>query len=45
MHLRAMERHLANLQTDIGNVYLRLDHQGDRLDRIERRLELVDSSS
>jgi len=39
----SMERHLANLQSDIANVHLRLDHQGDRLDRIERRLELVDS--
>ena len=26
----SMERHLANLQTDIANVHLRLDHQGDR---------------
>lgn len=39
----SMERHLANLQSDIANVHLRLGHQGDRLDRIERRLELVDS--
>ena len=41
----SIERHLAILQSDIANVHLRLDHQGDRLDRIERRLELVDSSS
>ena len=40
-----MERHLANMQSDIANVHLRLDHQGDRFDRIERRLELADSSS
>ena len=39
-----MERHLANLQTDVANVHQRLDNQGHRLDRIERRLELVDSS-
>ena len=39
----SMERHLANLQSDIANVHLRLGHQGDRLDRIERRLALVDS--
>ena len=41
----SMERHLANLQSDVANVHLRLDDQGDRLDRIERRLELADSSS
>ena len=41
----SIERHLANLQSDMANVHLRLDHQGDRLDRIERRLELADSSS
>ena len=47
-----MERHLANLQAeianvhlDMANVHLRLDYQGERLDRIERRFELVDSSS
>ena len=41
----SMERHLANMQSDIANVHLRLDHQGGRFDRIERRLELADSSS
>ena len=39
----SMERHMANLQSDFANVHLRLDHQGDPLDRIERRLDLVDS--
>jgi len=41
----SIERHLANLQSDMAHVRLRLDGQGDRLDRIERRLELVDSAS
>ena len=37
-----MERHLANLQSDVANIHLRLDGQSERLDRIEHRLELVD---
>lgn len=37
----SMERHLANVQTDIALIHQRLDEQGIRLDRIERRLELT----
>ncbi len=37
----SMERHLANVQTDIAMIHQRLDDQGVRLDRIERRLELT----
>ena len=33
----------ALLQSDIANVHQRLDHQGDRLDRIERRLEIAEA--
>ena len=36
------ERHSANLQSDTANIPLRLDHQGERLDRTEHRLEFVD---
>ncbi len=38
----SMERYLANLQSDVANIHLRLDGQGERLDRVEHRLELVD---
>ncbi|MDE0059322.1 MAG: hypothetical protein OXP07_14465 [Defluviicoccus sp.] len=37
----SIERHLANLQSDVALVHQRLDHQGERLERIERRLELA----
>ena len=37
----SMERHLANVQSDIALIHQRLDEQGVRLDRIERRLELT----
>lgn len=36
----SMEHHLANVHTDIAMIHQRLDDQGVRLDRIERRLEL-----
>lgn len=32
---------LANVQGDIAMIHQRLDDQGERLDRIERRLELT----
>ena len=40
-HVSSMERHLANVQTDIAMTHQRLDDQGEQLDRIERRLELT----
>ena len=39
----SIEQHLANLQSDVANLHLRLDLQGERLDRIERRLEIADA--
>ena len=39
----SIEQHLANLQSDVANLHLRLDHQGERLDRIERLLEIADA--
>ena len=39
----SMERHLANLQGDMALVHQRLDHLGERVERIERRLELTDA--
>ena len=38
----SMECHVARLQSDVANIHRRLDGQGERLDRIEHRLELVD---
>ncbi|MEE2953100.1 hypothetical protein SAMN06297251_1177 [Fulvimarina manganoxydans] len=38
--LSAMRGHLLSMQSDIHNIYLKLDRHEDRLDRIERRLEL-----
>ena len=38
--LATIDRHLANMQGDIAMIHQRLDDQGVRLDRIERRLEL-----
>ena len=40
-HLATIDRHLANVQGDIAMIHQRLDEQGIRLDRIERRLELT----
>lgn len=37
----SMERHLANVQTDIAMIHQRLDEQGIRIERIARRLELT----
>ena len=34
----SMGRHLANLQSDVANIHPRLDHQGERLDRIEHHI-------
>lgn len=39
----SIERHLANIQSDVANIHRRLDHHGDRLACIERRLELADT--
>ena len=38
----SMEHRLAYLQSGVSNIHLRLGRQGERLDRIEHRLELVD---
>ena len=40
-HLATIDHHLANMQGDIAVIHQRLDDQGTRLDRIERRLELT----
>ncbi len=39
----SMELHLVNIQSDVANFHQRLDTHGDRLARIERRLELADA--
>lgn len=39
----SMERHLADIRSDVANIRGRLDAHGDRLKRIERRLELADA--
>lgn len=39
----SIERHLANIQSDVANIHRRLNHHGDRLARIEHRLELADA--
>ena len=39
----SMERHLVSIQSDVANIHQRLDTHGDRLARIERRLELADA--
>ncbi len=39
----SIERHLANLQGDVALTHQRLDHLGERLERIERRLDLTDA--
>lgn len=39
----SMERHLVNIQSDVADIHQRLDTHGDRLARIERRLELADA--
>ena len=41
--MSSVERHLANLQGDTANIHERLDRQGARLDRIERRLDLSEA--
>ena len=38
----AMRGHIISIQTDISNIYAVLSRHEDRLDRIERRLELRD---
>ena len=42
-HLADMQRLLANQQGDVALVHQRLDHVGEPLERIERRLELTDA--
>ncbi|MDE0058989.1 MAG: hypothetical protein OXP07_12775 [Defluviicoccus sp.] len=39
----SIERHIVNLQSDVAVVHQRLDHVSERIERIERRLELADS--
>ena len=39
----SIERHLANIRSDVADIHRRLDRHGDRLARIERRLELADA--
>ena len=41
----SIERHLVNLQSDVALVHQRLDHLGERCERIERRLELTDATA
>ena len=43
LHLATIDQHLVNLQSDVANVHLRLDRQGERLDCIERRLEIAEA--
>ncbi len=42
--LRAVRGHLVAMQTDIANLYVAHSNVDTRLSRIERRLDLVDSS-
>ena len=39
----SIERHLVNLQGDVALTHRRLDHLGERLERIERRLDLSEA--
>jgi chromosome segregation ATPase len=39
--LTLVERGIANLHGDLAIVQLRLDRQGDRIERIEKRLDLT----
>ena len=39
----SIEQHLANIRSDVADIHRRLDRHGDRLARIERRLELGDA--
>jgi len=41
--LRAMRGHMNAMQTDIANLYNSVDGLGQRIERIERRLELTDT--
>ena len=43
--LSAVRGHMVALQQDIHNIYDTMLEQGARLDRVERRLELVDTSA
>ena len=43
--LSAVRGHMVALQQDIHNLYDTMLEQGARLDRVERRLELVDTSA
>ena len=42
--LRAMNGHFVAMQTDIANLYIAHSNKDTRLSRIERRLDLVDTS-
>jgi hypothetical protein len=42
--LQAVRGHVAATQTDVGNIYSILARQDIRLDRIERRLDIVDET-
>ena len=41
--MSSLERHMALTQTDIAELRHTLDRQGERLSRIEKRLDLTDA--
>ena len=43
--MQAFRGHLVAMQQDIHNIYMTLDRHDTRLDRIERRLDLVEPAS
>ena len=42
IELQAVRRHIAGMQQDISNIYLKLDDHDGRLERIETRLGLLE---
>lgn len=43
--MQAFRGHLISLQQDVHNIYTILDRHDSRLDRIERRLQLVEPAT
>jgi chromosome segregation ATPase len=42
--MQAFRGHMISLQTDVHNIYTILDRHDARLERIEKRLELADTT-
>jgi Skp family chaperone for outer membrane proteins len=43
--MQAFRGHMISLQTDVHNIYTILDRHDARLERIEKRLELADTTT